>query len=89
MTTPLEEQDRTIIHIPKNVSTVLVEDFVLRCASRRPEVPVRISRMGLEGPVTQRPFEGRDRGPLRVTGRAILERAACANKAGAAAPLRL
>ena len=44
MTTPLEEQDRTIIHIPKNVSTVLVKEFVLHCASRRPEVPVRISR---------------------------------------------
>jgi hypothetical protein len=59
MTTPLEEQDRTIIHIPANVSTVLVKEFVLRCAGRRPEVPVRISRTGLEGPVTQRPFEGR------------------------------
>ena len=33
MTTPLEEQDRTIIHIPKNVSTVLVKEFVLRCAN--------------------------------------------------------
>ena len=44
MTTPLEEQDRTIIHIPANVSTVLVKEFVRHWARRRPEVPVRISR---------------------------------------------
>src|SRR6185312_8174336 len=37
MTTPLEEQDRTIIHIPANVSTVLCKEFVLHCANRHPE----------------------------------------------------
>jgi hypothetical protein len=62
MTTPLEEHDRTIIHIPANVSTVLCKEFVLHCANRHPEERGGSSRRAskdLGTSVSQRPFEGR------------------------------